>query len=1079
MIKKKQKFLTIFLSSIFIFNFTMFTRVMATEKNSEEKVEVKNINPKVKILEELGDGFSLTKSVNIIGEDTADREAVKFLKEILETNGIGVSETFDRNNTTIVLGEVSGEHADQEVIDIVTLLNKNKDEALNQRDGYILHSSNDYEEAENGVIVIAGKEEDGTYYGITSFKQILHGGEKVKIPEVYISDYSSIEFRGIVEAFDGEQWSHEDRKSLLEFSGDYKMNSYIYGPKDDPYHRDKWREAYPKEEAKKIKELAKVASENNVDFVWAVNLGEIITFTEQDYNDLLNKCNLMYDLGVRAFAIFFDDINGTVADANKQVEILNKLDEDLVKGKEDVAPLIMCSTEYNKLLQNPNFGTYLDILGEKLNQDIQIMWTGNKVMADINKASLEWVNNRVKREVCVWWNFPNNDCCRDRLLLGEAYELYNDVDNALGFLSTPMNQAQASKFALYNVANYSWNVEDFNSSDSWNKAIEALVPEVQKDFKVFAMHNADAYTDYHQYRRKESEHIKPLIEEFKTNLENNCHIKASAERILEEFVLIEKAGRNIYENCTDEGIFTDIEPWLLAFEQLGIAGQNVINSILAIKEEDFPSWWENYSKTKHALDEMKRISDSNNFGERRGANVATHVLTPFVKDMFEESEKLYKERFTYKDTSNYELNSITSYNNGNLNSIINDKGTKQYIQIEQINSTNIDELKGLNVTVKDDGTISYPKVNELIVEKGQYFGFELNSLIKVTNINLDFESEGNHLTLEYSVNGIEWNKYEGAPVVAKYLRVINNGEDSVSGKLKKFEINQVVNARPVVTSNATIYEGETSYLVDGNKSTYLRADEQRVGNYYLVDLGGQIQLHDVTVYMDRENFLRSGVLEVSKDGESWTILNDFSVIPLVDSFTSNLMREVNKIVSKFDSDIRKYQGTNENVAYKEVTGDAKGESYRYIRLRITGDSNYLYKVNEIEFNKYLPKESITSVSGAPGGEFSKIADERLDTAYISGKNPKDGDYLLYKRTSIKPLDSINILQNPNNISNAVVSVRVLGEGWIEVGTLDSSFNSIDISSLKNKNILDIKIEWLENGVKPFIYEITPIYNEEE
>ena len=31
---------------------------------------------------------------------------------------------------------------------------------------------------------------------------------------------------------------------------------------------------------------------------------------EEDYQNLVHKLDLMYDLGVRSFAIFFDDISG-------------------------------------------------------------------------------------------------------------------------------------------------------------------------------------------------------------------------------------------------------------------------------------------------------------------------------------------------------------------------------------------------------------------------------------------------------------------------------------------------------------------------------------------------------------------------------------------------------------------------------------------------------------------------------------------------------------------------------------------------------------------------------------------------
>ncbi|MBQ1511015.1 MAG: beta-N-acetylglucosaminidase domain-containing protein [Selenomonadaceae bacterium] len=37
--------------------------------------------------------------------------------------------------------------------------------------------------------------------------------------------------------------------------GEQGLNAYIYAPKNDPYHKDRWREPYPKKEQKKLKEL--------------------------------------------------------------------------------------------------------------------------------------------------------------------------------------------------------------------------------------------------------------------------------------------------------------------------------------------------------------------------------------------------------------------------------------------------------------------------------------------------------------------------------------------------------------------------------------------------------------------------------------------------------------------------------------------------------------------------------------------------------------------------------------------------------------------------------------------------------
>ena len=72
----------------------------------------------------------------------------------------------------------------------------------------------------------------------------------------------------------GTPWSHEARLRQLRFYGENKLNTYIYGPKDDPFHSSpNWRKPYPAKEAARLAELVKVANENEVDFVWAIHPG--------------------------------------------------------------------------------------------------------------------------------------------------------------------------------------------------------------------------------------------------------------------------------------------------------------------------------------------------------------------------------------------------------------------------------------------------------------------------------------------------------------------------------------------------------------------------------------------------------------------------------------------------------------------------------------------------------------------------------------------------------------------------------------------------------------------------------------
>ena len=46
---------------------------------------------------------------------------------------------------------------------------------------------------------------------------------------------------------------------------------------------------------------------------------------------LLQKFESMYQLGVRGFAVFFDDISGEGTKADKQAELLNYIDDHFCK----------------------------------------------------------------------------------------------------------------------------------------------------------------------------------------------------------------------------------------------------------------------------------------------------------------------------------------------------------------------------------------------------------------------------------------------------------------------------------------------------------------------------------------------------------------------------------------------------------------------------------------------------------------------------------------------------------------------------------------------------------------------------
>src|SRR5262249_16174388 len=50
---------------------------------------------------------------------------------------------------------------------------------------------------------------------------------------------------GGVEGFYGPPYSFAQRRGLFSFLARAGLNTYIYAPKLDPYHRDQWRTPYP------------------------------------------------------------------------------------------------------------------------------------------------------------------------------------------------------------------------------------------------------------------------------------------------------------------------------------------------------------------------------------------------------------------------------------------------------------------------------------------------------------------------------------------------------------------------------------------------------------------------------------------------------------------------------------------------------------------------------------------------------------------------------------------------------------------------------------------------------------------
>lgn len=661
-------------------------------------------------------------------------------------------------------------------------------------------------------ITINAYDERAVFYAVQTLHQLYQYEDgKYTLPKGEIVDYPDVAHRGTVEGFYGEPWTFEDRLEQIRFYGQLKMNTYMYGPKDDPYHSSpNWRLPYPADEAQKIKTLVNTANSNYVDFVWAIHPGLDIQWNLKDSQAVLHKFELMYDLGVRNFAVFFDDISGVGTDAHKQAGLLNYIQNSFLNVKKDVGPLIMCPTEYNKSWSNKNPDTYLDILGKELDPAIHIMWTGNSVVADIHEEDLKWVNNRIRRPAFVWWNFPVSDYVRDHLLMGPAYGLDpNAAKEMSGFVSNPMDKSEASKVAVFGVAMYSWNMKAYDPQKAWEKANRYVMPEAPEAFMLFNAHNSDLGPNGHGYRREESVIMKPGIESFLKSYEKGDYDSNLAQKIKDEFKNITLAPGIIQTSSGNKRLLEQIMPWLIQFKWLGNSGSAAMEMVENLHKNRSSLAWDAYLELKNDLFSMDMVDKNYNQNPYQpGVKTGSLVLTPFVKTLFDLGGRQLLN--PGKTLAEIPASSLSAFASSKV--------------------TNSEKLKNQPLQLTNNSVAYSPVLESLTLEPGEYIGIKVAENLKATELSFDLKSGSIKKwgAMEWSADGenwtpMEWTEKNGKGEISlnsaaiNYIRFINHSKEKQTIFLKEFKL--------MVESQEM--SGQQAYALDGSIQTFESFSKQK------------------------------------------------------------------------------------------------------------------------------------------------------------------------------------------------------------------------------------------------------------
>ncbi|HEY8518148.1 MAG TPA: beta-N-acetylglucosaminidase domain-containing protein [Candidatus Binatia bacterium] len=310
--------------------------------------------------------------------------------------------------------------------------------------------------------------------------------------------------RGVIEGFYGAPYDFVDRAHVIRFIGARGMNAYVYAPKNDPLHRDRWREPYPPEQLAELGELARIGAESGVRFYFAIAPG--ITYDADDPRDwdlLASKLTSMHQQGVTGFALLFDDLldpASTALDPELQASLTARVAE-LVAGFGDsdlwfighvyagLGADLAANRGFLPMLSPLPPQVYYDAYARLVPPTLPIMWTGPGVFSTrLTREDTDGFRSFAHgREVVIWDNVPVNDALPRELFLGPYLGRAADLaEAARGIVLNLMGQARAGLVTVATAARYMADPAGYDAEAAWREALRDVGGDAADALQLFA-----------------------------------------------------------------------------------------------------------------------------------------------------------------------------------------------------------------------------------------------------------------------------------------------------------------------------------------------------------------------------------------------------------------------------------------------------------------------------------------------------------------------------------------------------------------------------------------------------------------
>ncbi len=356
---------------------------------------------------------------------------------------------------------------------------------------------------------------------------------------------------GVIEGFYGPPWSWEVRAEVMAWCHQRGMGLYLYAPKDDPRHRERWREPYDPDELAGFDSLVEAGT---LAVGFAISPGLSMDYAAPDDRAALAaKVDQLVERGVSVVALLLDDIPVRPGLGPDHAALTTWLFDHL-DGR---ARLVLTPTEYTGTRPT----AYLDALAAGTPAEVLIGWTGATVVCDeitVAQAAAR-AASLGDRPPLIWDNYPVNDgLMSDRLFMGPL----RGRDPALatvcaGYVANPMVQGRASKTPLASVAAYARG-EDPDAG--WRADLGPL--------QVFA-------------EACDGEHVRALAAAV---VAGDLSPDRSADQLdrLEAWLVAAK-------DCRAPGVEDEVGPWLDQVHREARVGLAAVNLLRAVADDATPS----------------------------------------------------------------------------------------------------------------------------------------------------------------------------------------------------------------------------------------------------------------------------------------------------------------------------------------------------------------------------------------------------------------------------------------------------------------------------------------------------------